>query len=906
MPPAVVILFSDSPANPLRVARTNRKPAFYPSLFFLKEKNMHRKWTLLVVLMLALSAFLVACGQQEVREIIATVETVVEREVTRVVPGEGEQVVVVETVVVTEIETVIVEATPVPVDRNGAWIDTVVVVQEPNIDAGVARLIAGDIDVYANTIGNAATAATIFNSDLRYSTSYGSYNELSFNTVVFDSGKLNPFNDPTMREAMNWLVDRSYLVSEVAGGLAVPRFVAVNGASADRARLATEIRAIEAMYAYDMDRAAEVFAVGMTNLGAELVGGKWQYEGEPVEIIILIRTEDERRQVGDYVGTQLEEIGFTVVYDYKTAAEASPIWLSGNPADGLFHIYTGGWISTAISRDVGDNFEFFYTPSGLPRPLWQTLTPAPEFEALATRLATNDFATIEERTALFAEILPLSMQDSARVWLYDRTSIAPYGPDIEVGADLSGSISGSAIWPHTLRRSGQLGGSVTWAMPSILSEAWNPIAGSNWIFDMSLIRATGDFGTLPDPNTGLHYPQRIATGSVVAREGLPVGKTLDWVGLEFASEIAVPDDAWVDWDAEAGVFITAAEKFTETQTAAMKVTVVYPDDLYDTITWHDGSPFSAADIVMRMIVTFDRAKEASWVYDAASVSAFNSFMSAFKGAKIVSLDPLTIESYTDNWTLDAEVGVANWTWWPYYAQGPASWHALTLGLLADSQGLSAFSPAKAGELDKDTLNYISGPVLAILKEQLSFATEENFIPYANTLGDFISEDEAAARYANIATFNSRRGHFWVGTGPFFLQRAFPVEGTAILERYTAYPDSSDKWARFSAPAIAEVDVDGDSRVTLGQPASFDVFVDFQGEPYPTADLTEVKYLLFDAAGTMVASGNAEAVEDGLWSIALSGDQTRDLGEGSSRVEVVVVSKVVALPSLGSYSFVTAP
>jgi hypothetical protein len=39
-----------------------------------------------------------------------------------------------------------------------------------------------------------------------------------------------------------------------------------------------------------------------------------------------------------------------------------------------------------------------------------------------------------------------------------------------------------------------------------------------------------------------------------------VGKTLDWVDLQFVPSIEVPGDAWVDWDAENQVFITASAK----------------------------------------------------------------------------------------------------------------------------------------------------------------------------------------------------------------------------------------------------------------------------------------------------------------------------------------------------------
>ncbi len=72
--------------------------------------------------------------------------------------------------------------------------------------------------------------------------------------------------------------------------------------------------------------------------------------------------------------------------------------------------------------------------------------------------------------------------------------------------------------------------------------------------------------------------------------------------------IDVPDDAWVDWDAVNQIFITAAEAYTSTQTANVKITVTYPADLFETITWHDGSPLTVGDFVMSMILTFDTGK----------------------------------------------------------------------------------------------------------------------------------------------------------------------------------------------------------------------------------------------------------------------------------------------------------
>ena len=61
-------------------------------------------------------------------------------------------------------------------------------------------------------------------------------------------------------------------------------------------------------------------------------------------------------------------------------------------------------------------------------------------------------------------------------------------------------------------------------------------------------------------------------------------------------------------------------------------------------------------------------------------------------------------------------------------------------------------------------------------------------PLRADLGQYITAEEAAERYTNLQEWYRRYGHFWVNTGPFFLQRAFPVEGTIIMQRNPDYPD----------------------------------------------------------------------------------------------------------------------
>ncbi|MCX7608192.1 MAG: ABC transporter substrate-binding protein [Anaerolineales bacterium] len=519
--------------------------------------------------------------------------------------------------------------TPVPI-RQGAWVDKIVFTNIDQAEEAVKQLQAGQIDLYAYSVSDPNLFETVKNDPaLSYTTAFGSYTEITFNPSgpEFADGRLNPCSNPKIREAMNMLVDRNYIVQEIYGGLAKVKYTSLNSAFADYARYVDTIRAIEAKYAYNLEKANEIISAEMVNMGAQLVDGKWNYKGQPVQLIFIIRVEDERKEIGDYVATQLEKIGFAVDRQYKTRSEASPIWIRSNPADGKWHLYTGGWITTAVSRDDGSNFGYFYTPLGSGSPLWQAYKPSEEFKEVANKLWTNDFKSMEERGELFRKALILANQDSVRVWLADQVSFSPISAKLQVAYDLAGGIAASALYPYTIRFADQEGGTVRWAQPGVLIDPWNPIGGSNWVYDTTVYRATQDYAVIPDPFTGLSLPQRIESATVTVQKGLPVGKTLDWINLEFVDEIKVPADAWADWDAAAQKFITVGEKYPEGVTALIKSTVTYPADLFETVKWHDGSPLSLGDFVMAMIMTFDPAKPESAIYDEAAVSNFGAFIS---------------------------------------------------------------------------------------------------------------------------------------------------------------------------------------------------------------------------------------------------------------------------------------
>src|SRR5690606_29944504 len=124
--------------------------------------------------------------------------------------------------------------------RVGTWVDEVIFVEEANVSTAISRLQAGDIDIWANSSSDVTAYNTVQTDPaLDYYISYGSYTEVTYNTVgpEFNDGRLNPFGNRKIREATNWLFARHYIAQALSSGLAVPKYTLLNSSFVDYSRV---------------------------------------------------------------------------------------------------------------------------------------------------------------------------------------------------------------------------------------------------------------------------------------------------------------------------------------------------------------------------------------------------------------------------------------------------------------------------------------------------------------------------------------------------------------------------------------------------------------------------------------------------------------------------------------------
>ena len=805
-------------------------------------------------------------------------------------------------------------------ERHGGWLDEIDV-SVVDGDSAISQLQAGTIDFYSFGLASDVYPA-IKEANLGTTQSFGSYYGISLNPAVFtDTSVLNPFSNRKIREALNWLIDRNYVNQEIFAGGSLPKFLPVTTQLVEYTNLIDTARALEAKYAFNLDKAKEVIDAEMPGMGAELgADGKWQFNGAPVTLIFLIRSDGDgtRKPIGDYVSNQLESVGFTVDRQYKTSSEAFPIWQGTVAADGQWSMYTAGYIPSGFSslRDERANIQQSYLNTSIQasEPFISNVSD-PEFQKLGDDLAQGNFSSKQERDSMMAHALELALQDSLFVWVIDQQTYSPHNNDVQVTWDLATGPESTNVGPYNLRFKDKEGGTLKLGTNDLFTQPWNTVGGSNWVWDASVMRSTtmgtsnivGGGGLMADPYTGLAYPQRIESAELTYKKGLPITQNLDWLTVNEVDQVDVPEDAWIDWDAKAQKFITVGEKFPEGLTANIKSVVTYPADLFETVKWHDGSPLSVGDFVMSFIQGIDPAKTDSPIYDESLALSINAGLEAFKGYRIASTNPLTIEYYSDSYNSDAELNILpQWPDSPYGLSGENSWEILAISNLAEAAGELAYTQDKSDAAQIENTSWVGGPSLEILAKYLDQAASESYIPYEPTLGQYITKEEADLRYANFKKWYQEHGHFWVGTGPYYLDQVFTTEKSLVLKNNTDFVDLADRWAAFSEPKLATTVLDGPGQVKAGDEAVFDASVTFKDAPYPQSDIKGVKYILYDATGAVVTVGDATAVADGQYQVTLSPDVTSKLPTGSARLEVAVVPIPVAVPSFTSLDFVAVP
>ncbi len=177
--------------------------------------------------------------------------------------------------------------------------------------------------------------------------------------TVGDKVYFNPFAIREVRYAMNWLISRNFIVQNILKGSGGPMYGTPTSGSVvpyQNAKIVAQALGMSAQgdenYALKLiDDALNKAAKSPYLKGHTLVkkDGKWLFDGQPIQINIIARIEDDRLSEGQYIGTLVDKAGFkanVLQWDRKKAVHT--VYIT-DPKSYEWNMYTEGWVASAYA-----------------------------------------------------------------------------------------------------------------------------------------------------------------------------------------------------------------------------------------------------------------------------------------------------------------------------------------------------------------------------------------------------------------------------------------------------------------------------------------------------------------------------------------------------------------------------
>ncbi|MBS3793171.1 hypothetical protein KGY77_11085, partial [Candidatus Bipolaricaulota bacterium] len=458
--------------------------------------------------------------------------------------------------------------------------------------------------------------------------SAGLYNNLYFNPAasakytceVGGQRKFNPFSIKEFRYATNWLVDRQKIVEEIYNGYAAVRPTSVVKSMSAYDQYVQPVVADHGITPTgDFEKAKTMITDAMESamedpeLKGELkkieadnspAGYWWAYKGpnedefSKISPIVMIRVEDERKEIGQYYCDQLEKVGFKPErkqWDRRKAI--STAWYS-DPKELKWHVYTGAW--GASGNSYFERFSAFqmyapfygYLPGGFAgETAWKYKNE--ELNKYGKKISQGELSTEKEYWETFQNCIDLGIEQSVRVFLTTTFNFYPYNKESVTSFIPDGKIGWSSIWTaRTIKTTdGVLNAAEYASQGNLFMDNWNYIGGSTDTYTMRLVRLLQDPSSFPDPQTGLSRPMR--------SEWTNIEKDYEYTDedgdgtKELQANLEVPDDA-VYYD-------TKDEKWKKVEAGTMAATSATYQWKYS--KFHDGHMMDDTDLI------------ASWAFD---------------------------------------------------------------------------------------------------------------------------------------------------------------------------------------------------------------------------------------------------------------------------------------------------
>lgn len=717
-------------------------------------------------------------------------------------------------------------------------------------------------------------------------------NEAPYQWEVNGETFFNPLAIRDVRFAINFLIDRQYIVNEVLNGAGMPKFTQATTGQPNAYRvnlLAKKLgftetgnkeKAIE-MITEAMEKATEVSENrGRLRMGSEF----WEFDGKPVELKFVIRADDPnvRMVIGNYVANLLEDANLKVerlLYDGNKAIDS--VYFD-DPGKYAWHLYTEGW-------GAGDTYVYWQTPTmqyyssnwgwqpGRANENWWNFQN-PEADAAAQKAFYGQVLTKDEYWENILLASELGIKDAMRIWLADQNDFfvankeryeerMPYG----LGDGLNRwSLEHSKVEDGILRVVQHSG------RGNLFISNWDPVGadGFNGVYATNISDLVFDRPITYTPFGKAHNARvyLIETENSVEKdsEGNMVGN------------LDVPADA-----IKYNPYTNKYEKVGEGVKTFTKSTFGYKFGV-----WHHGREINEDDLIYANVFVNEwatRENEQDKEFDSAFAEYWKTDITETRKGMVMH-DDGTITTYFDyNFPPDEMIQASYWAPWVRVLGASKSniavpWELVEALSLMVTEG--AESDTNYGFTEDDNIeevNIIVPNHVADIRAKLVEMIDKEHVPMA--LKDRITEEEAVENYEAIIEWIDEKGHAVIGNGPYYVSNITDDYMELDAFRHEKYPFEKGEWEEvyksswmrinnFEMPDYVTTmdDIDIEADISL---------VEFPTDRTQPADKGEVTAILVTDKGEMEYNG--EKVSNGEYEITIPSDALTGLDSGTYTV-----------------------
>ncbi len=814
-------------------------------------------------------------------------------------------------------------------ERPGPPADKVLVEVRLTQDVGLADVAAGKADIFMWGVSPATLAqlSEALRQNLKTYESRSSFWSYVFNPVESPelgpgivnttSGEVhfNPFAIREVRFAMNYALNRKFLIDEILLGGGEPMFSPIMVSNPFHVWVEPFIREFGFTEEGNLELAKQIVDAALTEVANQLEGTDytlekvtdpdspagfwWKFSGpgvpggeEIVTVKFIVRVEDERREGGRAFASWIEQTGIKVeIAETERRLAISTVYIT-NPRDYRWNIYTEGWISLSDYPYVEGDAVFFYSSTfgfvpAFPLEDWIVYRNE-TIDELSFKLVQGALPDKESYEQTIKTLIKMGMQESVRVFAVN--TIEYWAASADLTNVIPGFVTGPAnMWFYrtATTEDGIIRLLEYSAQGQLFLTVWNPVLGFQGYYAEIVRAAVRDYGIFPHPRLG---------EPTAVRADFVVEKQFDISEDGFLiPQYPVP--------ATAMVFDPVAEEWVEIgEETTSLVKIIYN---FKFGKFHDGTMMTIADVMAALAFTYEWASmdfEGDPFYDSSVDSSATPFLETIKGIEVINETAIAVYAdyyhpYSDGaiaWNYDffTDLPVQIWDAMEYVvvANGPATGTDYYWEDVEPEVGLDLISASHAEDIMAAMENLLNEGWTVEVNGSVVRQVDAPYVsPYA---APWLTADEAAERFQNSIAFIEQFGHAYISNGPFMIEQYRPEERFMELTAFRdeSYPFTEQQFLEQFSVAFLRIDaVEVPDDMFVGEDIPVTVYLTYV-ETFPNeiavpASQGEVVVKLLTLDGEEIAAAKASLIEPGRFDAIIPGARTRGIAQGVYQIEV---------------------